>query len=81
MSSSVDPLKLLNRGPAYLRNALQTTQTTKTLSAAERLNVRKKSTEVSIIIWKMQYFKVYSRNTIFIASFFADWLYQNLRDF
>jgi len=48
MSSSVDPLKLLNRGPAYLRHALQTTQTGNkaTLSAAERLNVRKKSTEL-----------------------------------
>lgn len=48
MSSSVDPLKLLNRGPAYLRHALQTTQTGNkaSLSAAERLNVRKKSTEL-----------------------------------
>jgi len=47
MSSSVDPLKLLNRGPAYLRNALQQTQqNNKTRSAAERLNVRKKSTEL-----------------------------------
>ena len=50
MSSSVDPLKLLNRGPAYLRNALQQTQqNNKTRSAAERLNVRKKSTEVILI--------------------------------
>ena len=49
MSSTVDPLKLLNRGPAYLRTAFQTAQTQKqpTLSAAERLNVRKKS-EVNI---------------------------------
>ena len=47
MSSSADPLKLLNRGPAYLRNALQQTQqNNKSRSAAERLNVRKKSTEV-----------------------------------
>lgn len=46
MSSTVDPLKLLNRGPAYLRTAFQTqsaNKATPTLSAAERLNVRKKS--------------------------------------
>lgn len=49
MSSTVDPLKLLNRGPAYLRSAFQTQTTNKTntptLSAAERLNVRKKTIE------------------------------------
>jgi hypothetical protein len=51
MSSTVDPLKLLNRGPAYLRSAFQTqTQNNKnsnqpSLSAAERLNVRKKTFE------------------------------------
>ena len=51
MSSTVDPLKLLNRGPAYLRSAFQTqsaNRATPTLSAAERLNVRKKSGEVRI---------------------------------
>jgi len=49
MSSTVDPLKLLNRGPAYLRSAFQTqsaNRATPTLSAAERLNVRKKSGEL-----------------------------------
>ena len=58
MSSSVDPLKLLNRGPAYLRNALQQTQqNNKTRSAAERLNVRKKSTEVICFLIKSESFK------------------------
>jgi len=52
MSSTVDPLKLLNRGPAYLRSAFQTQTSNKTnqpsLSAAERLNVRKKTFEVKL---------------------------------
>ena len=54
--SSVNPIKFLNRGPEYLRTAFQPNKGQKPqLSAAERLNIQRKSKseQVSDIPYKL----------------------------